>query len=277
MPFCYECGFEVNSEWKFCPNCKSSLANEKNFTQTGFTQKDSVIVGDLTINQQNTNFESQILICKNCGSEGNITLKPCIRAECSIKSCESCLQRYGKNCGFDCHSKSKSEALERERERDKRMKEKRERDLKEQQAKEKREKEIQEKKKRETLLANKAYQRQQLSKFILGIIFIAIPAIIMLGFTFHMWNVHSQDLEYTCISGEKIDGWEVLDNNPDCSDGSDEMNTEENVEHKQWVEEQNDTIQPEERDAALSLCGSLIFGLIFYFAIWRDFFWEDYL
>jgi len=220
--------------------------NEKTQNQASFTQKDSVIVGDVTINHQSTNLDSQILICKNCGSEGNITLKPCTRLDCSIKSCEECLDRYDRNCSPHCHSKSKSEAREMERiidERNRKNSELLDREIE---------------------LAEEAHAKQEYEKFAKAAKFFAIPAIIMLGiFYYSLFIVDANALDYTCGSGEHIEGWKVLDGNSDCSDGSDEMETETNLEHKQWVERQNDTMQPNEIISAISCCGFIILGLIF--------------
>ena len=264
MPFCFECGLEVNPAWKFCPNCKASLVNEKTQNQAIFTQKDSVIVGDVTINQQSSNFNSQILICENCGSEGNITLRPCIRQECSIKSCEECLDRYDGNCSPQCHSKSKSEAREMKRIKDEQNRIIQERALERKRIIDEQNLKNRERMERKRKLAQEAHQKQQNEKFTKAAVFFAIPAIIMLGFSYYSFQIVDADaLDYTCGSGEHIEGWEVLDGNSDCSDGSDEMDTETNQEHKQWVEKQNDTMQPNERNGALSCCGFFIFGLIF--------------
>ena len=43
MPFCRECGFEVQAGWKFCPNCTASQ-------QGSVTVQDGVIAGAVTVN-----------------------------------------------------------------------------------------------------------------------------------------------------------------------------------------------------------------------------------
>ena len=44
MPFCRECGFEVQAGWKFCPQCNRELSTEKVVIQDG------IVAGDVTIN-----------------------------------------------------------------------------------------------------------------------------------------------------------------------------------------------------------------------------------
>lgn len=45
----------------------------------------------------------------------------------------------------------------------------------------------------------------------LGVIFLAIPSIVLLILSLYTFHIREKELDYTCQTGEKIDGWNVLD------------------------------------------------------------------
>ena len=53
MPFCRECGKEVQATWKVCPHCTAPQSVENSTQSTDMSLRDSVIGGDVTINQNN--------------------------------------------------------------------------------------------------------------------------------------------------------------------------------------------------------------------------------
>jgi hypothetical protein len=111
VPFCYDCGYPVESAWKFCPECNAKLHVNSN-KLANIDVKDSVVSGDITINHQSTNIESKALICQNCGSEGNLIISSCDRISCSKKSCELCREKYNGQCSIECKSITDKEEKE---------------------------------------------------------------------------------------------------------------------------------------------------------------------
>jgi hypothetical protein len=105
------------------------------------------------------------------------------------------------------------------------------------------------------------------------VIFLAIPSIILLILSLYTFHIGDKELDYTCQTGEKIDGWNVLDGTADCWNGDDEDDNATNQEFRDWVDEQNNTAQPYENRASLMILGSVTLGVIFYFYIvefsWR--------
>ena len=51
MNYCIECGFKLEGEFKFCPNCGSSIASSNS------------LPNDQVVNSNN------VVVCKNCGEE----------------------------------------------------------------------------------------------------------------------------------------------------------------------------------------------------------------
>lgn len=53
VPFCRECGKDVQATWKVCPHCAAPQSVENSTQSTDVSLSDSVIGGDVTINQNN--------------------------------------------------------------------------------------------------------------------------------------------------------------------------------------------------------------------------------
>jgi tetratricopeptide (TPR) repeat protein len=53
VPFCRECGKNVQATWKVCPHCAAPQGMENSTQSTDVSLSDSVIGGDVTINQNN--------------------------------------------------------------------------------------------------------------------------------------------------------------------------------------------------------------------------------
>jgi hypothetical protein len=84
MPFCRECGLEVQPNWKFCPNCNCEQDGQVIVT-------DGVVAGDINYSKTVTNIKNVTLNkaeCVQCNSTGNITLKKC--QTCEINLCSDC-------------------------------------------------------------------------------------------------------------------------------------------------------------------------------------------
>jgi hypothetical protein len=105
------------------------------------------------------------------------------------------------------------------------------------------------------------------------VIFLAIPSIVLLILSLYTFHIGGQELDYTCQTGEKIDGWNVLDGTADCLNGDDEDNNTKNQDFRNWVDEQNNTSQSYEKRAFLMILGAIALGVIFYFYI-DDFSWR---
>jgi len=105
------------------------------------------------------------------------------------------------------------------------------------------------------------------------VIFLAIPSIVLLILSLYTFHIGGQELDYTCQTGEKIDGWNVLDGTADCLNGDDEDNNTKNQDFRKWVDEQNNTAQSYENRAFLMILGAITLGVIFYFYI-DDFSWR---
>lgn len=59
MNYCAECGFKIEGEFKFCPNCGSKIYSEN----TSFDKAQ--------------NESTELIICKNCGEENSIANSDC--------------------------------------------------------------------------------------------------------------------------------------------------------------------------------------------------------
>ena len=65
MPFCRECGVEVQDSWKFCPHCNSVQENvgaDSSIQNANVHLTDGVIGGDVHITQNNTDDISKALV-----------------------------------------------------------------------------------------------------------------------------------------------------------------------------------------------------------------------
>ena len=86
MPFCRECGKEVQDDWLTCPFCSSSLPQ----TSQNISLQDSVMSGDINFQQtQNiTNINDSKSECPACGSIG-ATMIACVDCK-EIYTCSIC-------------------------------------------------------------------------------------------------------------------------------------------------------------------------------------------
>jgi len=107
MPFCQECGSEIQTNWKFCPNCNSSQ-------QGKVIVQDGVIAGDVNISENTTNITnvgSSEIKCPQCSTTGNITLHLCaegpqvITPRCHKKICNLCQGRDRGVCNICVRAK----------------------------------------------------------------------------------------------------------------------------------------------------------------------------
>lgn len=107
MPFCHECGSEVQATWKFCPNCNSSI-------QGKVIVQDGVIAGDVNISENTTNITNigtSEVKCPQCSTTGNITLHLCaegpqvITPRCHKKICNLCREKNGGVCNICVQAK----------------------------------------------------------------------------------------------------------------------------------------------------------------------------
>jgi hypothetical protein len=81
MPFCRECGKEVEEDWVTCPHCSEAIGPSASNT-IGLLQ-DSVIMGDISINEGKTE-------CVQCESTGVTQIKCSIcKEKCFCSVCES--------------------------------------------------------------------------------------------------------------------------------------------------------------------------------------------
>jgi hypothetical protein len=119
VPFCRDCGEQVEQTWKYCPHC--NIAQQ----DPSVTVQDGVIAGDVTVSKNITNINSENLKCPMCKATGNITLHPCPnspysdRKGCCGKICNLCREspvEFSEYCYY-CRSKHskgvrKKEAVE---------------------------------------------------------------------------------------------------------------------------------------------------------------------
>jgi len=264
VSYCHQCGIQTDLNWKFCPSCNTSLLNQNNFQVN-----DSVISGDLTINQTKTNITSVVTRCQNCRSEGNMIISPCKRIECSKKSCEKCMGTFDNHCGLECQGLTRKEHVEESRIRtqhERIVNEKVERMRQEEQERKRQEERIVNKRKRQEkrIVYLRESKKRRLNLF-LGVVFLFLPGLVLLGVgSISAWG--DTELNYICSSGDTINGGDVLDGTYDCMDGSDEDSSSENEDFRNRVDEQNKTLQTHEIYGALSCSGGIIL-LGFYFMI----------
>lgn len=84
MPFCRECGKEVQEDWISCPYCSEQIGPH---ASQNMNISDSVVGGDLTVYNNSTH---SILTCPECGAQGNLKLMPCSVGGCVSKMCSQC-------------------------------------------------------------------------------------------------------------------------------------------------------------------------------------------
>ena len=94
MPFCSECGEQVEATWKFCPHC-----NTKQQTAAVVIGNDSVNSGDITINQMidedslKKSFKEVVSeihpVCSKCGIKKS-ELLVCCNQNCNVHFCKGC-------------------------------------------------------------------------------------------------------------------------------------------------------------------------------------------
>ena len=94
MPFCSECGEQVEATWKFCPHC-----NTKQQTAAVVIGNDSVNTGDITVNQMidedslKKSFKEVVSeihpVCSKCGIKKS-ELLVCCNQNCNVYFCKGC-------------------------------------------------------------------------------------------------------------------------------------------------------------------------------------------
>ena len=96
MPFCRECGKEVQDDWKTCPHCSCSLTE----SSQSISIQDSAVGGDVVINDSKaiSSAVQSASKCVSCGSKG-VTQIACSKCKemshCNV--CESELDVERKN------------------------------------------------------------------------------------------------------------------------------------------------------------------------------------
>ncbi|MBT5183921.1 MAG: zinc ribbon domain-containing protein [Euryarchaeota archaeon] len=82
MPFCHECGKEVQDDWVSCPYCSTALVS----FMSAMNLQDSVVSGDVNITQ---NIQDVTTSCNSCNST-NVIMMSCKADDCRTKFCELC-------------------------------------------------------------------------------------------------------------------------------------------------------------------------------------------
>ena len=82
MPFCRECGKEVEDDWVSCPYCSTALVN----FISAMNLQDSAVSGDVNITQ---NIQDVNTSCNSCDST-NVILMSCKAVDCRTEFCELC-------------------------------------------------------------------------------------------------------------------------------------------------------------------------------------------
>ena len=81
MPFCRECGKEVQEDWISCPYCAATIGEP-----AIISIQDSAVIGDVSINdsQAISNAMKESSKCVSCGSIGavQITCRECGKMAC---------------------------------------------------------------------------------------------------------------------------------------------------------------------------------------------------
>ena len=204
VPFCFGCGFEVQVNWTFCPNCNIDLTNSGS-NHSSIQISDSAIKGDVYIHQGNKNIYTQnTTTCANCGAEGSVIISPCARGECSKKSCQNCISDYSGHCGENCLSLTNQEkANELMRAIDERIQ---------------KENRTRERRKVFEGSMKSLYRWKSINEKLLT--FFAYVLLIFLCSLF-VFAIISPN--YSCSDGSEISGFEVYDEEEDCPNGEDEI------------------------------------------------------
>ena len=116
MPFCRDCGKEVQEDWKTCPHCSISLTE----SSQSISIQDSAISGNVSINNPTsiyspTTIHSTVqseLKCVSCGSKGatQIACSICRKmAHCEICVSEQNDERRNRRICKDCYDKSQED------------------------------------------------------------------------------------------------------------------------------------------------------------------------
>ena len=94
MPFCRECGKEVQADWVTCPYCSQPIGPPASQLMS---VQDSVVAGDVNITQ---NLASKQTMCEECGTY-NVKLFTCVN--CPTIFCEECTKRERRYLGVKMH------------------------------------------------------------------------------------------------------------------------------------------------------------------------------
>ena len=92
MPFCHECGKEVQDDWVTCPFCSKSIGPPSDNTMdVQMNVQDSVVAGDVNITQNVGSNQSECPIC----NAKNVEIYTCIKVDCDESFCAVCTRyRY---------------------------------------------------------------------------------------------------------------------------------------------------------------------------------------
>ena len=212
MPFCRECGGQVETTWKFCPHCNSSQQT------ASVSVQDGVIAGDVTITQNQIDTSGIKLECPTCKVEGNIKLHLCKLVGCESKACEECISKNSGFCSRNCSQTNHDIEWERARP---------EREAKkdaERRAEELKAEEMEKWKKEREILNEK---REKRLPYVYLFFWLGLTLVV---FSFFMIN---EALEIQCNDGEWISNTQILDGVEDCNDGSDEIDNLQNQDIKE--------------------------------------------
>ena len=216
VPFCRECGGEVETTWKFCPHCNSSQQT------ASVSVQDGVISGDVTITQNQIDTSGLKLECPTCKVEGNIKLYLCKLVGCESKACKECISKYSGFCSRKCERTNYDIEWERSRpEREAKAEAKRI-------AKREEEAQLEEwRQERQAQLQKMAGRVRYALIFLILALFIAAASFVKLDEIFY---------EVECSNGELIGNDQILDGVENCEDDSDEIESTQNQEIKESFE-----------------------------------------
>ena len=216
MPFCRECGGEVETTWKFCPHCNISQQT------ASVSVQDGVISGDVTITQNQIDTSGLKLECPTCKVEGNIKLYLCKLVGCESKACKECISKYSGFCSRKCERTNHDIEWERARpEREAKAEAERIAKLEKQAETEKWEQE------RQAKLGKMADRVRYAWTFLILALIIVVVSFVKLDEIFY---------EIQCSNGETIGNDQILDGVEDCENASDEAENSQNKEIKDSFE-----------------------------------------
>ena len=219
MPFCRECGGQVETTWKFCPHCNSSLQT------ASVSVQDGVIAGDVTITQNQIDTSGIKLECPTCKVEGNIKLHLCKLVGCESKACEECISKNSGFCSRKCSQTNHDIEWERARPEREAKKDAERRAEREKQAK------------RERFAKNEEIVKEKREKrlpYVYLLFWLGLTIVIFSGV-----KLYGALEDIQCNDGEWISNIQILDGVEDCNDGSDEIDNLQNRDIKESLDSNN--------------------------------------